>query len=105
MSETNDSMRTHFEKELQEATEGSILSGKERKKKLIIYMIRTSIAAVLYFLLWKHYWVRMSLWLYIPLNLMGLLTMTLMPMILQRKVDKTRALINKFPDGGHEQEE
>lgn len=97
MSENNVSMREHFEKELQETSQSALLSGAERKKKIIIYIVRTSIAALLYFLLWKHYWVRMSLWVYIPLNLMGLLTITLMPMILQRKVDKTRALIDKFP--------
>lgn len=105
MSEESGSMRDHFEKELQEASNGAILSGSERKKKLIIYLIRTTLAVVLYFLLWKHYWVRMSLWLYIPLNLLGLLTITLMPMILQRKVDKTRALMDQFPGENSDEEE
>lgn len=104
MSEENGNMRAHFEKELKEASQGTMLSGAERKKKLIIYVIRTSIAAILYFLLWKYDWVRMSLWLYVPLNLLGLLTITLMPMMLQRKVDKTRALIDKFPGEKSEEE-
>lgn len=105
MSDNKESMQEAFENELQEASQGALMSVEERKKKLIIYVIRTTIAAILYYLLWKYYWVRMSLWLYIPLNLMGLLTITLMPMILQRKVDKTRALINKFPGGSFSEEE
>lgn len=98
-------MRDHFEKELQDATQGSILSREERRKKLIIYVVRTTIAALLYYLLWKHYWVRMSLWLYIPLNLMGLLTITLMPQILERKISKTRALLDQFPSDENFEEE
>jgi len=105
MNEGNGTMREHFENELNEASQGLLLSGEERKKKLIIYIIRTSIAVVIYYLLWKYYWVRMSLWLYIPLNLMGLLTITLMPMILQRKYDKTKALIEKFPGPKSQEEE
>lgn len=105
MSKDSGSMRAHFEKELQETSQCSVLSREECRKKLIIYVIRTSIAAVLYILLWKYHWVRMSLWLYIPLNLMGLLSITLMPMILQRKVEKTRALIDNFSSEEAEEEE
>lgn len=104
MSKEKGTMKEHFEKELDEAAQGALLSKAERRKKLIIYVIRTSIAAILYYLLWKHYWVRMSLWLYLPLNLLGLLTITLMPMILQKKMERTRALIDNFPGESSEEE-
>lgn len=105
MSDDKSSMRAAFEKELEEASKGALLSNEVRKKKLIIYVIRTILAVILYYLFWKYYWVRMSLWLYIPLNLMGLLTITLMPLILQQKVNKTRSLIEKFPGEHHFEEE
>ncbi len=98
-------MRDQLEKELEEATQGVLLSDEVRRKKLIIYVIRTTLAALLYYLLWKYYWVRMSLWLYIPLNLTGLLSITLMPIILQRKVDKTKAIIGNFPEESDYEEE
>ena len=44
-----------------------------RRKRLAKYAIRTSLAIALYFLFWKHEWVRWSLWVYAPMNLLSLI--------------------------------
>lgn len=61
-----------FKKELEQLKGAEILTPEYKRKKMILYGIRTSIAAILYVVFWKHEWVRWTLLLYIPLNLFGL---------------------------------
>ncbi len=60
----------------------------QRRKKLIRYVIRTLIAILLYVIFWDHKWVRWTLTGYIPLNLLGLLSIVAWNHILENRLQK-----------------
>jgi hypothetical protein len=68
-----------------------IMNKQYQRKKLIGYLIRTAIAAVLYWYFWSFsWWVPFSLWFYIPLNLAGLFMIVIMPRLLEAKMQKAK---------------
>lgn len=87
-------MKESFERELEELQKNTVLSPDYRRKGLIKYGIRTSIAIVLYILFWKYDWVRWSLYFYVPLNLLGLFIILGSGAVLQRKIDRVREKID-----------
>lgn len=88
-------LRESFDKELEKVRSESVLSPEYRKRKTILWTVRTLLAAVLYFIFWKYEWVRWSLVVYIPLNLFGLLSIYGWNYILKRKIDKTTRAVSE----------
>ena len=71
------------------------LSSSYKKKKLIIWTVRTVLSVVLYVIFWKYEWVRWTLILYIPLSLFNLLMIFGFNFILDRKVKSLKSRIDK----------
>ncbi|MEM6697457.1 MAG: hypothetical protein AAF599_03610 [Bacteroidota bacterium] len=92
MSTEND-LKNSFEEEIERIKSETTLSPEFRKRKLIAWAIRTLIAIALYAIFWKHSWVRWTLILYIPLNLLGLLAIYGQNFLINRKIASTRAKI------------
>jgi hypothetical protein len=67
-----DHSENSFAKDAEKFTQQAMLSGKFRQKKLILWFVRTLLAALLFVVFWEYSWVRWALGFYIPLNLFGL---------------------------------
>jgi len=85
-----------LKRELEKVGAEEILSSEYRRKKLIIYAIRTILSIILYYFLWEYKWVRLSLWAYVPLNLLGLGVIVLGPYFLKRKMAKVQSKIDNL---------
>lgn len=93
MKQEDDTLKTAFEEELKAIENNPILSAKFRRQKTIMWTIRTLIAIILYFIFWKHQWVRWTLIAYIPLNLLSLFSIYGTNAILKKKIAKTKAKV------------
>lgn len=58
-------------KELEETNQYQILDHQYRKKRLTRWAIRTFLAAIIYGIFWQNPWIRWSLWIDAPMNLLG----------------------------------
>ena len=58
----------------------------DKNKHLILWFIRTALAVALFAYFWEYKWVRILLWLYIPLNLFGLFSVLAPEYFLKRKL-------------------
>ena len=103
MSENH--LKEEFEKAIKETDADLITSPEYRRKKLIIYLIRTLIAIALYYFLWDYEWVRWTLIVYIPLNLIGLFIILGGSYFLSKKVERTREKIEKLDSDLSDEEE
>lgn len=83
-------------KELNEIKSDNLFSTAYRKKKLVIWTVRTLLAVVLYVVFWKHEWVRWSLFLYVPLNAFGLLSIFGTSYFLNKKMERTSRKIEEL---------
>lgn len=92
--ENNESLSESFKKELDAASTNTILDPAYRKKKLVLWTVRTTISVILYVIFWKYNWVKWSLLLTIPLSLFSLFTIIVSPYILTRKIEQTRNKID-----------
>lgn len=88
--------KQQFEKELKEAQDSPVLSPEFRRKKLMMYLIRTVIAVVLFFVFWDYEWVKWFLYVYIPLNLISLFSIFVVPYFLNKKMSKTQEKIDEL---------
>jgi len=89
------SLKEQFERELENIQSKARLSPEQKKRKFIFWCIRTLIAIVLYVIFWKHQWVRWSLIIYIPLNLLSLFAIYGSNFLLQKKIERTRRKIEE----------
>ena len=87
-----------LKRELEMAGATEILSPEYRRKKLIIYAVRTILSIILYYFLWEYKWVRLSLWAYVPLNLLGLGMIVFGPYFLKKKMAKVQGKIDHLED-------
>ena len=71
------------------------LSSSYKKKKLIIWTVRTVLSVVLYIIFWKYEWVKWTLILYIPLSLFNLLMIFGFNLILDKKVKSLKSKLDK----------
>lgn len=92
MKEDNNYLNS-FEEELEKIKSNTVLSPEYKRKKLILWFIRTLIAVCLYFFSWKYTWVRWSLIVYIPLNLISLISIFGWNIFLNKKINTTRNVI------------
>lgn len=90
--------KTHFNDELKKAQKNTLLSPEYKRKKFIIYIIRTLIAIVLFYIFWEHQWVKWILYIYIPINLIYLMSLFVMPYFLKRKINKTQEQIDEMDE-------
>lgn len=102
MSTEND-LRDSFEKEIEKIKSETTLSPEYKRKKLIVWAIRTTIAIALYVIFWEYNWVRWTLVLYIPLNLLGLLAIYGQNFLINKKIESTKAKIEALEETEREE--
>lgn len=104
MAAQDPSLKEAFEKELENIQSQTVLSPAYRRKKTIIWAIRTLIAIVLFIIFWKHTWVRWLLIAYIPLNLFSLFSIYGSKALMDKKIEKTRRKIEEAEQLMNEQD-
>jgi len=67
-----DSFKETYKEETTAYENQIILSAAFKRKKIIAWLIRTIIAAILFIIFWEYTWVRWVLVFYIPLNIFSL---------------------------------
>ena len=85
-----------LKKELQQLSKDPILSKKHRNKKLLVYLVRTLIAATIIYFLWDYDWVKWVLYIYIPLNLISLISILGWNYFLNKRLAKTQKQIDEI---------
>ncbi len=85
-----------LKKELQQLSKDPILSKKHRNRKLLIYLVRTLIAVTIIYFLWDYDWVKWVLYIYIPLNLISLISILGWNYFLNRRLAKTQKQIDEI---------
>ena len=80
--------------EIEEFSNQQRLTSAYRKKKLIIWTVRTVLSVVLYVIFWEYEWVRWTLVLYVPLSLFNIIMLLGFNFILDKKVNKLRSRID-----------
>ncbi|MBK7681876.1 MAG: hypothetical protein IPJ26_05065 [Bacteroidetes bacterium] len=93
--ENNETLSESFKRELDHAKISTTLDPAYRKKKLVLWAIRTTISVILYVIFWKHNWVKWSLLLTIPLSLFSLFTIIGSPYLLKIKIERTKKKIEE----------
>jgi hypothetical protein len=81
-------------KEIDEVSNQERLSPAYKKRKLIIWTVRTVLSVILYILFWRYEWVRWTLVLYVPLALFNLVMILGFNFILDKKINKLRSRID-----------
>ncbi|MEZ4886318.1 MAG: hypothetical protein R3E32_16400 [Chitinophagales bacterium] len=94
MSNTN--LLDSLKRELKEMEASEILSPAYRRKKLIAYAVRTAIMVALYILFWQYVWLRWTLLVYVPLNLVGLVLILGAERFVRKKMEQTRQQIEEI---------
>ncbi|MDG4716093.1 hypothetical protein [Winogradskyella marincola] len=93
-----------LKEEIKELSKDSILSKEYRNKKLITYLIRTIISAVIIYFLWDYDWIKWVLYIYIPLNLISLLSIFGWNFLLNKRLAKTNQKLDMLIESGDEEE-
>ncbi len=91
--DTKSSLTENFKSELEKVTSNTILDPKFKKKKLLLWAIRTMITIILYVIFWKYDWIKWTLMFSIPLSLFSLFTIIALPYFLNRKINLTKKKI------------
>ena len=99
MSNTRDSLKQSFLKELDGISQQTVLNPAYRTRKLMMWVIRTIIAVILYIVFWKYQWVRTTLIVTIPLSLLSLLSIFSWNYLLKRKIKATHEKIMNIEQG------
>ena len=93
-----------LKEEIKELSKDSILSKEYRNKKLITYLIRTIIFAVIIYFLWDYDWIKWVLYIYIPLNLISLLSIFGWNFLLNKRLAKTKQKLDMLIESSNEEE-
>lgn len=88
-----ESLSDHFENRLKEISKNTILDPAIRKKKLILWFIRSILTIIMYIIFWDYSWVRWSLLVTVPLNLFSLFSILGSTFLLKRKIERTKQKI------------
>ena len=97
-------LRENFDDEIRNVSSGSILIPEIRKKKIILWAIRTTIAGVLYYMFWEYSWVKVSLYFYAPLNLLSLISIFGWNYLLNKKIKNLHSKITELENQMEEEE-
>ncbi|MBV7268985.1 hypothetical protein [Winogradskyella luteola] len=82
-------------KELQRLSKDPIISKKYRNIKLFSYLIRTFIAVVIIYFLWYYEWIKWVLYIYIPINLISLISIFGWNLFLNKRIKKSQLQIEE----------
>lgn len=93
-----------LKEELQKLSEDPILSKKYRNKKLVFYIIRTLIAIAIIYFLWDYEWIKWVLYIYVPLNLISLISIFGWNIFLNNRLEKSQKEIDKIINEMEEEE-
>lgn len=96
MSNVKESLKASLQKDLDGISNETVLSPAYRKRKLIMWAIRTLITVILYFIFWQYQWVRATLIVTIPLSVLSLLSIFSWNYLLKRKMQATRKKIDSM---------
>ena len=77
-------------KELEETNQYQILDHQYRKKRLTRWAIRTFLAAIIYGIFWQNPWIRWSLWIDAPMNLLGLIIIFVVPFFFKKETGENK---------------
>ncbi len=90
-----ESLSENFRKELDAASKESVLNPGYKRRKIVLWSIRTAITAALYIVFWEHTWVRWTLLVTVPLNLFSLLSIFGWSYFLRRKIERTKSKLEE----------
>jgi hypothetical protein len=90
--------------EMEELSKNPMLSKAYRNKKLLLYAIRTIIAIIIIYFLWDYSWVKWVLYIYIPLNLISLLSILGWNIFLNKRIKKSQQCIDDIINSIDEEE-
>ncbi len=93
---SENTVRESLERELKEIEASEMLTPAYKRKKLIAYAIRTTIAAIIYIYFWEYIWLRWTLLFYVPLNLVGLGLILGAEHFVHKKLENTRRKIDEL---------
>lgn len=91
---SNESLSDKLKNELEAISSQTIFNPAYKKKKLLLWSIRTILTVVLYIIFWKYSWVRWSLVVLIPLSAFNLFMIFAYPYIFKRKIEKVKQRID-----------
>ena len=94
--EQEETLSESFKRELDAATANTVLDPAFKKKKLILWSIRTSLTVILYLYFWNHAWVKWSLLLTIPLSLFSLASIIGSSYFFKKKMASTLEKMEAF---------
>ena len=93
--EDNETISEGFNRELDAISTNTVLDPAFRKRKLILWAVRTSISVVLYIIFWKYDWVKWSLVVTVPFSIFSLFAIIGSPYLLKRKIERTKSKIGE----------
>ena len=79
-----------YYKRLEHIRSNSILSPVYRRKKILLWFLRTAALAILYVLLWKYTWIKWTLWITVPLCVLNIVSIYTWKYLLQQKINKNQ---------------
>ncbi len=79
-----------YYKKLEHIRNNSILSPVYRRKKILLWLVRTAALAILYVLLWRYSWIKWTLWITIPVCILNITSIFTWKYLLQRKINKNQ---------------
>ncbi|CAM3465206.1 hypothetical protein FLLO111716_12335 [Flavobacterium longum] len=89
--ENQPTLREQFDDELASASSHPVLRPGYQKRKLLMWFVRVVILALMYAIFWEHRWVPKTLYVVVPLNVLSLLAIMVIPYMIKRKIEKTKA--------------
>ncbi|MFP2996053.1 hypothetical protein ABN763_09080 [Spongiivirga sp. MCCC 1A20706] len=105
MNEQDNSFKSQFEKEYEEIRSVELLSPEFRRKKFLLWSLRTLVALILYIIFWKHSWVRWTLVIYIPLTLISLFSIYGWNYAIKKKMERVEKKVEAVEQFIKESEE
>lgn len=96
MSDKN--LRAELQREIEKAEGEAIFFPEYRRRRLILWAIRTTILAILYIIFWRYEWVRWTLVVSVPLSILFLVSLLVGPRLLRRKIERVQEAIDRIPD-------
>jgi hypothetical protein len=85
-----------LEDEAKQLGVAEVLNPAYQRKKLLLWLVRNAITALICWYFWEKEWVKWVLWIGIPLALLNLLMILLGPYLLRKKLQSVQKKINRM---------
>ncbi|MBL7787872.1 MAG: hypothetical protein JNM36_18335 [Chitinophagales bacterium] len=85
-----------LQREPEQIKQTSVLSPAYQRRKLTYWLVRNTLLAGVYYYFWDYYWMRMTLWITVPLAIGSLGLILLVPYFLRRKTQKVQETIDQI---------